>query len=314
MKIGVALGPQNIGWREIRDVAVRADRLGFGSLCLFDHLLPLSPRLDDPVLETWTTMGALADATERIRLGTLVTANTLRAPALLAKMVATVDHVSGGRVFLGLGAGYYVAEHRAYGIELPPRAQRAAMLDEACAILKGLWGADGARFSFRGSHYAIEDAPFAPACVQPGGPPLLIGGAGALTLRTAARHADLWNLPPGSAGATPEDLVRKVEALRAACREEGREAAAIEISVSQIVFVERDRARARERRRQFAAARGMAEDVAARHVLAEDPAGVRDAFEQWRAAGAQHLSITLIAGANDGDLEPLAEEVLDEWR
>jgi len=312
MKLGVSLGPQNIGWPEILDVAVRADRLGFHSFCLFDHLLPLSKSLDDPVLETWTMMGALAHATERIRLGTLVTANTLRAPALLAKMVATVDHISAGRVFLGLGAGYYVAEHRAYGIPLPPRPQRAAMLDEACQILKGLWRGDG-RFSFDGDHYRIVDAPFSPACVQAGGPPLLLGGAGALTLRTTARHADQWNLPPGSAGITPDDLVLKLEALRAVCAEEGRDAATIEVSATKIVFVDGDRRRALERRRQFAADRGMTEETAARHVLADDPQGVIEELRRWQAAGAGHFSMTLIAGTNIADMGLFAESVMGVW-
>jgi F420-dependent oxidoreductase-like protein len=313
MRLGVAVGPQNIGWAEVRDVAVRADALGFHSFCLFDHLLPLSPRLDDPVLETWTMMGALADATERIRLGTLVTANTLRAPALLAKMVATVDHISGGRVYLGLGAGYYVAEHRAYGIPLPPRRERAAMLDEACQVLKGLWR-DGGRFSFDGAHYTIDDAPFSPACVQPGGPPLLIGGAGTLTLRTTARYADQWNLPPGSAGATPDDLARKLGVLREICAEEGRDPAAIEATASQIVFVEGDRRRALERRRRFAADRGMSDERAARHVLADDPEGIIDQLRRWEAAGAEHFSMTLISGVNAGDIDMLADEVLGAWR
>ncbi len=291
MKLGVGLGPQNIAWPQIRDVAMRTEALGFDSFCLYDHLLPLSPRLDDPVLETWTMMGALADATESIRLGQLVTANTLRAPALLAKMVATVDHISAGRVFLGLGAGYYVAEHRAYGIALPPRRERAAMLDEACQILKGLWrsGTDGGRYSFDGAHYTIRDAPFAPPCVQPGGPPLLIGGAGALTLRTTARHADQWNLPPGSAGVTPDDLVLKRKTLSEHCTQEARDPRTIEITASKIVFVDADRARAHERRRQFAAQRGMSDEVAARHVLAEDPAGVLDELRRWREAGTDHF-------------------------
>jgi alkanesulfonate monooxygenase SsuD/methylene tetrahydromethanopterin reductase-like flavin-dependent oxidoreductase (luciferase family) len=313
MKLGIAVGPQRIAWSEVRDVAVRADALGFYSFCLFDHLLPLSPRLEDPVLETWTMMGALADATERIRLGTLVTANTLRAPALLAKMVATVDHISAGRVYLGLGAGYYVAEHRAYGIALPPRHERAAMLDEACQILKGLWR-DGGRFSFAGAHYTIVDAPFAPPCVQPGGPPLLIGGAGTLTLRTTARHADQWNLPPGSAGVTPEDLVRKRDVLSRLCAEAGRDPRTLEVSASQIVFVDADRRRAIERRRRFAAERGMSEEVAARHVLADDPAGVLEQLGRWRDAGAEHFSMTLIAGVNVGDIDMLAQRVLGSWR
>ena len=211
---GIAVGPQNISWSDIRDIALLSDRLGYDSFCLFDHLLPLSKSIDDPVFETWTMMGALADATQQITLGTLVTANTLRAPALLAKMVATVDHISAGRVFLGLGAGYYVAEHRAYGIALPPRRERAAMLDEACQILKGLWS-DSARYSFDGAHYRIVQAPFSPPCAQPeraAAAPRR--GRHDDPLRTVARHADQWNLPPGSAGVTPEDLVRKREELQ----------------------------------------------------------------------------------------------------
>lgn len=309
MKLGISIGPQKVSWKRIETTAILADKLGYDSLWLFDHILPLTDDLDDPVFETWTLMGALAQATERLELGTLVTCNTLRAPALLAKIVMTVDHISHGRVILGLGAGYYEPEHRAYGIELPPRAARAERLDEACQIIKGLWRADG-RFSFDGEHYQIRDAPFSPPCVQPSGPPLLLGGAGRLTLRTVARYADQWDLPAGSRGTTPEDFSIKHAALREQCMEEGRDPATIATSGALILCLDSVDARALERRRRFAADRGMGEELAARHIIAGDRERVIDGLQQWEATGIDRIALTLIEDFNYDDVQPFAERVL----
>ena len=312
VKLGISIGPQKVSWKRIETVAILADNLGYDSLWLFDHILPLTDDLDDPVLETWTLMSALAHTTERLKLGTLVTCNTLRAPALLAKIVMTVDHISQGRAILGLGAGYYEPEHRAYGIDWPPRAVRAEMLDEACQIVKGLWRADG-RFSFDGEHYQLHDAPFSPPCVQPSGPPLLVGGAGMFTLRTVARYADQWDLPPGSRGTTPADFSSKYAALLERCVEEGRDPSTIATSGGLILCLDSDDTRALERRRRFAVDRGMSDEIAARHIIAGDHERVIDGLRQWEATGVDRIALTLIEDFNYNDVQPFAERVLGKF-
>jgi len=310
MKFGASTGAQRVSWPQVRELVLRADRLGLDSFWSFDHLLPLGGDIADPVLETWTMLGALAEATERIRLGTLVTANTFRAPALLAKMAATVDHLSGGRLTVGLGAGYYPVEHEAYGLAFPDRPRRAAMLDEACRILKGLWGPEP-RFSFEGEHYRLVDAPFAPACVQPGGPPLLIGGAGERhTFDTVARYADQWNLPDGSTGITPERFAQKWAVLQRRCAEVGRDPATLETNIGLFVILDPRHDRALERRRQFAAAQGMPET----RISAGDPSALVEEIRAYEEAGVQHFVITVLAAINDDALELFAERVVSVWR
>src|SRR5262249_17135526 len=150
-----------------------------------------------------------------------------------------------------------------------------------------------------------RDAPFVPAPVQAGGPPIMVGGAGEkFTLRTVARHADHWNLPPGSKGITPEILRSKVGVLAERCAEGGRDPASIEINVTQVIVIDNDHKRAVERRRQLAAARGMSEELAAAHITAGDPASIIDRVQQWREAGTQHFGIGVIPGFNsDSDID-----------
>ncbi len=310
MRFGVSTGAQRVSWAAVLDLALRLDRLDLDTFWLFDHLLPLGGDVADPVLETWAIMGAIAQATERVRLGTLVTANTFRAPALLAKMAATVDHISGGRLTVGLGAGYYPAEHEAYGLDFPDRARRAAMLDESCQVLKGLWGGER-RFSFEGRHYRIVDAPFAPAAVQPGGPPLLVGGAGErYTFETVARYADQWNLPDGTNGITPEHFARKWAVLRQRCAEVGRDPATLETNAAVFAILDAKHARALERRRQFAAAQGMPEA----RISAGDPSAFAEEVRAFEEAGVDHFVITVLAGVNDDSVELFAERVVSAWR
>jgi F420-dependent oxidoreductase-like protein len=168
----------------------------------------------------------MAAVTERIRLGVLVTGNTHRHPGLLANMAATIDVASGGRLELGLGAGWSEEEHAAYGIDLPPWPERFDRLDEACAVIDGLLTNE--RFSFDGTHYTLRDAMCNPKPIQRPRPPLLIGGKGRKrTLRIAAQWADEWNFPGGD----PKELTELIEVLHAHCADIDRDPAEISISV-----------------------------------------------------------------------------------
>ena len=189
MKFGIQTGPQAVEWNDLRSIWDDAERLGLDSAWVFDHLVPLLIGTEEPVLEGWTLLSALAARTERLTIGCLVSSNTFRHPAVLAKMAATVDIMSEGRLVLGLGAGYREIEHTAYGLPFSTTRGRAEMLDEACQVLKALFA--GGPASFEGEHYVLDNAPFAPMPVQSGGPPLMIGGRGEkLTFPIIARYAD----------------------------------------------------------------------------------------------------------------------------
>ncbi|HYC22723.1 MAG TPA: TIGR03560 family F420-dependent LLM class oxidoreductase [Candidatus Bathyarchaeia archaeon] len=214
-----------------------AERLGFRSAWLMDHLYPILAPPTEPILEAWTTLAALAGATERIRLGILVAANTFRHPALVARMAATVDQASRGRLEVGLGAAWCEVEHVEQGIPFPPLGERLTMLDEACAVLRGLWEQE--RLSFSGRYYRLTNAACAPKPVQTR-LPLLLGGQGERrALKIVARHAQRWNLSGSLA-----TVRRKREVLAGHCRTLGRDPSDVAVTVRNDFFLTEDRAAA----------------------------------------------------------------------
>ena len=299
MKVGIFTGPQKIGWHELRDAWLHADRHGYDSAWTWDHLIALHGDLEDPHYEGWTLVAALAALTSHVQMGHLVTANTLRHPALLAKMATTVDHVANGRLVVGIGTGYYAEEHDRYGIPLPDKVTRAAMLRESIQVLKGMW-APG-RLTFAGEHYHITDAPAEPKPVT-GNIPLLLGGAGERMLRLTAQEADIWNLPDGQYGIDVERLRTKVETLERYCDEIGRDPAEIEKSMSLTVFVDPDAAALGRRYDAFHAYRGWDEATTRRHVVLGSPDQVIEELKAFEAVGLDHFMIHLVPGSNFEDL------------
>jgi F420-dependent oxidoreductase-like protein len=232
IKFGVYI-PQDVPYSTARYLARAADQLGFHSLWFIDHLIGASVNVNAPMLECWTLMSAIAETTERIRLGTLVLCNAFRPPSVLAKMAATLDVVSGGRLECAIGAGWYEREFRQYGFAFPSAGTRIAQLEEAIEVLKRMWTQDEA--SFQGTYYTIDGAINNPKPVQKPHPPLHIGGRGEKRmLRLVARHADVWNV---SAGTTLEEYRHKVEVLERHCLDVGRDPAAIERSRQMIVVL-----------------------------------------------------------------------------
>jgi F420-dependent oxidoreductase-like protein len=218
---------------EIAETARHAARTGWDGVWIADHFMPNSPdgtRPTTPRLEGWATVAALAAVVERVRLGVLVSGNMYRHPAVLANMAATIDQVSGGRVVLGLGAGWQVNEHEAYGIDLPAPGERLARLEEACQVVKSLLRQE--RTDFEGRHYRLLDAVCEPKAAPAGlGIPLLVGGAGErVMMRIAACHADQWNT-----WGLPELIDAKTRVLEAHCAGAGRDPAEIERS-AQVFF------------------------------------------------------------------------------
>jgi F420-dependent oxidoreductase-like protein len=203
----------------------RVEALGYDSLWTSDHFIGDERDLDAPYFEGWQLLPAWGALTEHIRIGMLVSGNTYRNPAVLAKMVATLDHITGGRAILGLGAAWYEREHRAYGIPFDTRAVRLAKLSEAAAIVRAFL--TQSRTTFTGRHYQLADAPFAPKPLQ-AHLPLMIGGGGERkTLQIAAKYADLWN-----GFGTPETIAHKLAVLRNHCAAVGRDPDAILPTVS----------------------------------------------------------------------------------
>ncbi len=193
---------------------------------LFDHFVPINGHIEGPCMDGWTLLAGLAAATRRVRLGLMVGCNGYRHPAVLAKIATTIDHISNGRLDMGLGAGWFETEYRMYGIPFPPPAQRIRELDEACQLIKLLWTEQVA--SFEGRYYTLTAARHEPKPVQKPHPPLVIGGAGEqLTLRVVARHADIYNL----SGSTPDKVVHKSRVLEEHCAAIGRDPGQIRRSV-----------------------------------------------------------------------------------
>jgi probable F420-dependent oxidoreductase len=204
-------------YAEVREMAVAAEAAGFDSIWLADHLLYRSPgQPTRGIWECWTMLSALAEATARVEVGTLVLCNQFRNPAILAKMAATVDEVSGGRFILGIGAGWNEPEFQAFGI---PFDHRVGRLEEALQILAPLLRAGHVDFS--GTYYQARGCEIAPRGPRAQGPPLLIAGSGPRMLRLTARHADMWN--PSAYLSAPDTLTGHLSAFRTACEEAGRD-------------------------------------------------------------------------------------------
>jgi F420-dependent oxidoreductase-like protein len=225
LRFGIKVAQMGGAYPEMRDAWLEADRLGFDTGWGHDHLLNQND-IARPEDEGWTVLTALLVQSRRIRGGLMVTANTFRHPAVLAKIATTVDVVSGGRLEVGLGAGWFEEEHRQYGLTLPPIGERMRRLEESCQILEALWTEP--RATVEGKYYQIREAFHEPKPVQRPHPPLVIGTSGErVGLRIAARHAQTWNV----ARATPAEFQKKAALLDQYCREIGRDPAEIERSI-----------------------------------------------------------------------------------
>jgi F420-dependent oxidoreductase-like protein len=210
----------------IAGLAATAEDAGFDSVWVMDHFFQLPPLggPDQPMLEAYTLLGALATRTQRVQLGTLVTGVTYRNPGILAKMVTTLDVISGGRAVLGIGAAWYDVEHAAFGIEYPSDRVRLDMLEEAVQVCRAMFTRDDV--SFAGNHFRLDHARNLPRPVQPGGPKIMIGGGGEKrTLRLVAQYADKCNLTGDAATVT-----HKIEVLHQHCADVGRDPADIEVT------------------------------------------------------------------------------------
>ncbi|GAA3081658.1 LLM class F420-dependent oxidoreductase [Streptosporangium carneum] len=305
MKLRIFTEPQQGStYDELLTVARTAERLGFDAFFRSDHYMRIGPGDHGPgSSDAWVTLAGLARETSTIRLGTLVTPATFRLPGPLAISVAQVDQMSGGRVELGLGTGWYDDEHIAYGVPFPPSGERFARFEEQLEIVTGLWTTPvGETFSFEGAHYRLADSPALPKPVQSPRPPIIIGGFGAKrTPRLAARFADEYNLP----FRTPEDVALAFDRIRKACEDEGRDRP-ITFSVAQTVAVGADDAQIARR------AQAAEQDLEALRAsgLAGTPAEVVDKIAKFAELGADRVYLQVMDLSDLDHLELIAAEVL----
>ncbi len=238
MQFGGTLPQIKRSWQEARAVAEELDALGFHSAWVCDHVYGV-PAPNLPIFEAWTELAAVAAVTSRIELGTLVTPPFFRNPAILAKQIATLDHISGGRAIVGLGAGWFEAEFRGTGSPFPALGERMKALEETAILLRRLFSEE--RVTFQGRHFSVSEAWCEPKPLRR--TPILIGGAGEkVLLRIAAQQADIWN----NLAVFQAQLPAKIEALRRRCDDVKRDIAEIRISQQCVVVIEEDEARARE--------------------------------------------------------------------
>lgn len=279
---------QGASYEALLAVARTAEECGFDAFFRSDHYLAMGgDGLPGPT-DAWVTLAGLARDTARLRLGTLVTSATFRLPGPLAIAVAEVDAMSGGRVEIGLGAGWYDAEHRAYGIPFPPTSERFERLEEQLAVLTGLWSTPvGERFSFSGRHYRFEDSPALPKPAQSPHPPVIVGGGGARrTPAVAARFADEYNTPFFRV----DDARAQYQRVAEACEGAGRDPAELPVSAAVVVCCGKDEAEVKRR----AAAIGRAPDELRENGAAGTPDQVVERLLAYAGAGASTVYLQLL--------------------
>ena len=280
-RFGIATAPQQVSYHDVLRVWREADTIPqIEHAWLFDHLMPIGGDPAGPIFEGWTLLCALAAQTQRLRLGLLVTSNRIRPPALLAKIAATVNVVSGGRLDFGIGAGsrtdipWARREYDAYGLPYHDASYAVGSLAEACTVIRRLW-TEAEPFDFEGSYVQLTGAFCNPKPVQRPCPPILVGGRSAAVLRVVAEHADLWNIPGGDIG----DVISRSALLDRYCAEIGRDPASVTRSIHLSVSY-------------------------------DQPGSTRDAIGEAIGAGFGHIVLGLPAPWPDGVAQWVTDELI----
>ena len=296
-------GQEGVSWEQWVALAAAAEDAGIEALFRSDHYLSLEAPGEQASLDAWTTLAGLAARTSRIRLGTLVSPATFRHPSVLAKAAATVDHISGGRVELGLGAGWMELEHRAYGFDFPPTPERVARFAEQLEIVHRVWTEDVV--DFRGRFYTLDGCKALPKPVQRPRPPIIVGGSARPgTARPAARFADEYN----TFGASPEEAARRRGRLDDACEAEGRDPATLPLSVMASFAIGADESELRERARRLGG-----EDALTRfreNGVAGTPTEVVDRLRAYEEAGVTRVMLQHLLHDDLDAIELVGREVL----
>ena len=290
-------------WQELLAGAKHAEATGWDGVWVPDHFMTPEGGYGPedthdptgemgPILEAWTVLASLAVAVPRVRLGAMVSGNTYRHPALLANMAATIDHVSGGRLVVGLGAGWQENEHQRYGLELGTVEQRLDRFEEASEILRMLFSQD--LTTFDGTYYQLDDAPMQPKPLQQPLPLMIGGGGEKRTLRIVARFADEWNV-----WGRPQDLIQKISVLERHCSDVGRDVAEIQKSATGLLIIT-------ESEEESA---GIRENLGSRGGLVGTPAQLRSIMAAYEAAGVDEIIVPDFAMAVED-----RNDILDRFR
>jgi F420-dependent oxidoreductase-like protein len=292
-------------WADLKSHIQRAERDGFASFWLMDHFyqLPAHGSVDEPFLDAWTALPALAAVTSRIRLGAMVSPVGYRNPALLARMAASLDHISGGRMNFGFGAGGYKPEYQSYGFEFIEKGSvRLAQMKEALQLILGLWA--NTPFTFHGEYFHVENAILEPKPLQKPHPPILIGGVGPkITLRLIAEMGDGCNL-----WGPPDEFARERETLKAHCDAVGRDESTIEKTTYDLVICAPNESVLKEK-----ISRLLTKGVEPWMALVGTPAQLLDIVGEYERVGADHLCIDF-AGNDPESYALFVEEVMKEYK
>jgi F420-dependent oxidoreductase-like protein len=309
LRFGIHAGQQYTDFPAYVELWQTAEDLGLDWASVFDHFMPIQADPTGPCFEGLTLLAAMAAHTERLRCGIIVTGVTYRAPAVLANMAATIDHVSGGRLELGLGGAWYELEHDQYGIPFPRIGQRLAMMGEAAEILKSLWTQP--RTTFSGRHYQLKDAMCEPKPLQQPHIPLWIGGSGErVTLRHVAAQADGWNtfLMP------VDEFDHKLEVLDGHCQEVGRDRSDIRIQLVLQAVLGADAGEAEDQLRARAQALGVEPDSLRGGVLAMTPEQLTEHLRPYIERGVGDFLLSARPPMDRRTLELFAGEVAGTLR
>lgn len=308
IRFGIQTGQQSIEWSQMLDLWVKADAWGYDSMWNFDHFYPIFVDPEGPCFEGWTTLSALAQATKRVRIGHLVNGNTYRHPCVTAKMAATLDHISGGRLNLGIGAGWFELEHNSFGIDFKSVRGRLDALDEACQIIKGMFTQP--KTTLHGKHYTVTDAMGLPKPVQQPHPPILIGGTGKkVLLKLVAKHADMWN-----ASAPAAQMKELIEIIRHHGDTVGRDTDPIEKTVMMPLCYNAPKEREEFVCNLMAGMRQLAPAEARKMVMIGDKQECLDCVERYTEAGVTHFIFMAFAPYFVDEMQAFAEDVIPAVR
>ena len=312
IKFGVAATQAGVSWDELLSLWQELDGdSNFDHLWLMDHFVTgmgTAFGSEGPCMEGWTALAALAQATSRVRLGILVSGNTYRHPAVLAKTATTVDHISGGRLEFGIGGSWHTYEHQAFAIPFYTTRERLERLDEAVQVIKLLWTQP--RPTFQGRYYQLDQPPYNPPNIQQPHPPIVVGGGGEKrTLRTVARYADAANV-----SGTPEEVRHKYEVLEQHCREAGRDYSSIRRTIQAPLFLNEDPAFQQRVVQGLISLRGGSEEDARRSVLMGSLDEVKAGVQGFVDAGVQEIIVAQFPRFHRDSLLRFSREVIPAFR
>jgi len=307
IRFGVQTGQQSVEWSQMLELWQKADAWGYDSLWNFDHFYPIFVDPEGPCFEGWTTLSALAQATKHARIGHLVNGNTYRHPCVTAKMAATLDHISGGRLNLGIGAGWFELEHQNFGIDFKTVPGRLEALDEACQIIRGMLTQP--KTTVHGKHYKVTDAMGLPKPVQKH-LPIMIGGTGKkVLLKIVAKHADMWN-----ASGSAEDMHGLIDLIRRHGDSVKRDADAIEKTVMLPLCYKAAPPRQEFMCNLIAHMRQTTPELARRQIMIGDQHECLDTIGRYNKAGVSHFIFMAFAPYFLDEIQGFAEEVMPQCR